>query len=650
MKKPVWTPSSEDIEQANVTKFMGEVRSTWGADVEDYPGLYHWSIEAPEKFWQSMWDFGGVIAETRGDIVVEDGDKMPGAKWFPEARLNYAENLLRRRNDTPALIFWGEDQVRTSLTYAQLYDRVSQTAQALRDAGVGPGDCVAGYLPNMPETAVAMLATASLGAVWSSCSPDFGVQGVLDRFGQIEPKVMLSADGYYYNGKTHDVTPRLPEILAQLPTVSTFVMVPYLNERPSLDGLANAVEFNDFLAGHEPSEISFEQCSFNDPLFILFSSGTTGAPKCIVHGIGGTLITHLREHLLHNDLRPADRFFGFTTCGWMMWNWLMSSLACETTLLLYDGSPFYPSKSVLFDFAETHRLNVWSTSARFLDAVRKSDLRPRETHDLSSLRTMLVTGSPLVPEGYHYVYQHISPKLRLSSVSGGTDIIGCFVMGSQILPVYSGEIQCLALGMAVDVFDDGGQSIRAEKGELVCTAPFPSMPLRFLNDLDGKRYHSAYFEKYPNVWCHGDFAEITERGGMIIYGRSDTILNPSGVRIGTSEIYGQVELVDEVAESCVVGQQWDDDVRVVLFVRLQDGLELDEALVHKIKTQIRKNTTFRHVPSKIIQIADIPRTTNGKVVEMAVRNMVHNEPVKNTESLANPEALALFRNIPELQV
>ncbi len=648
MDTPLWIPTAEDIRRANLTAFMRAVRTQWGVPVADYAELYRWSVDEPEKFWQSMWSFADIRGEP-GTAVLVGRDKMPGARWFPQARLNFAENLLRRRDETAAILFRREDKLKRSLTHRELHEQVSRLAQALRATGVVPGDRVAAYMPNMPEAVIAMLATASLGAIWSLCSPDFGVQGVLDRFGQIEPKVLFGADGYYYNGKVQDSLTKLRDIVAQLPTVQRVVVVPYVTQRPALAGIDKALTFSQFLGDYDAAETAFERLPFDHPLYIMYSSGTTGVPKCIVHGAGGTLIQHLKEHLLHTDIRPGDRLFYFTTCGWMMWNWLVSGLASEATLMLYDGSPFYPDGNVLFDYADAEHMTVFGTSAKFIDAVNKAGLEPMKTHRLERLRTLLSTGSPLAPESFDFVYRKIKRDLCLSSISGGTDIISCFALGSRILPVWRGELQCRALGMRVEVFDEDGRSVRGQKGELVCTAPFPSMPVGFWNDADGAKYRAAYFERFPGVWCHGDYVELTEHDGLIIYGRSDAVLKPGGVRIGTAEIYRQAEQVEEVVESLVIGQQWQGDVRVVLFVRLRDGLVLDEALIKKIKEQIRRNTTPRHVPAKIVQVLDIPRTKSGKIVELAVRNVVHGEPVKNREALANPEALELYKRIPELQ-
>jgi acetoacetyl-CoA synthetase len=649
--KPLWSPSQARIENANVTRFAQEAIRHHGLGINSYPDFYRWTVEHADQFWSFLWSFAEVRGE-RGDRVLVDGDRMPGAKWFPDARLNFAENLLRRRGDGDALVFWGEDKVKRRVSFGELHEQVSRLAAALRAQGLKPGDRVAAYLPNMPEAVIGMLATASIGAIWSSCSPDFGIQGVLDRFGQIEPKVLIAADGYWYNGKAIDSLARIGEIVQKLPTVEQVVIVPYLSAEPVVDAIPHARRLADFVARHPAGAIAFERLPFDHPLYIMYSSGTTGVPKCIVHGAGGTLLQHLKEQRLHSDVKAGDRLFYFTTCGWMMWNWLASGLASGATLLLYDGSPFIGRGSILFDYADAERMTHFGTSAKFIDAIAKIDLRPMQTHKLATLRAMLSTGSPLVPESFDYVYRAIKKDICLSSISGGTDIISCFVLGNPVLPVWRGEIQCRGLGLAVDVFDESGRPVRGEKGELVCTRPFPSMPIGFWNDPDGAKYRAAYFERFPNIWCHGDYVELTEHDGMVIYGRSDAVLNPGGVRIGTAEIYRQVEQLEEVVESLVIGQDWPpeapNDVRVVLFVKLREGLALDDGLVSRIKTQIRNNTTPRHVPAKIVQVQDIPRTKSGKIVELAVRNVVHNRPVKNVEALANPEALDFYRSRAEL--
>ncbi len=632
---------------------MRHIAQNGGPSLHHYAGLYDWSIQQPEAFWQSVWDFCAVISSQRGTAALEHPQQMPGARWFPEARLNYAENLLRRDGDETAIVFRGENQVKSSISFRELRHEVSRLAQALHAAGIQPGDRVAGYMPNLPGTVIAMLAAASLGAVWSSCSPDFGVQGVVDRFGQIGPRILFAADGYFYNRHTIDNLPRLREIMAQLPSVEILVIVPYTCANPDLSGLPNANSVHEFMAPFKARPLEFEQLPFDHPLFIMYSSGTTGVPKCIVHGAGGTLLQHLKEHVLHTDIRSGDRVFYFTTCGWMMWNWLVSGLAAGATLMLYDGSPFVGKGSVLWDYAAEEKISVFGTSAKYIDALAKLRMEPGKTHDLSSLRALLSTGSPLVPESFDYVYRSIKADLQLASISGGTDIISCFALGCPILPVWRGELQCRGLGMKVEVWNDEGQSVRGEKGELVCTAPFPSMPVGFWNDADGSKYRAAYFERYPGIWHHGDYVELTEHDGLMIFGRSDAVLNPGGVRIGTAEIYRQVERLDEVVESLAIGQDWPpqqpNDVRVVLFVRLRDEMTLDAELSERIKRQIRDNTTPRHVPAVVVQVTDIPRTKSGKIVELAVRNIVHGQPVKNLEALANPEALAQFGDRIELR-
>ena len=654
MNRPLWQPSAEAIAASRMTAFMRAVESQFGVQLPDYAALYDWSIREPERFWSAVWTFCGVIAAHQGDVVIEHGDRMPGARWFPQARLNFAANLLRRDDREPAIIFWGEDRVSSSITFAELHHEVSRLAQALRAAGVTAGDRVAAYMPNVPGTVIAMLAAASIGAIWSSCSPDFGVQGVLDRFGQIEPKILFGTDGYFYNGKTIELIDRLVEIAKRLPSVQKVIVVPYTRSDPGIDAIPNSAIVHDFMAPFAARAIEFEPLPFDHPLYILYSSGTTGAPKCIVHGAGGTLLQHLKEHVLHADIKRDDRMFYFTTCGWMMWNWLASGLAAGCAILLYDGSPFVRNGNILFDFADAAGMTIFGTSAKFIDALAKAGMKPAQTHRLDRLRVMMSTGSPLAPEGFDYVYQNVKRDLNLASISGGTDIISTFVLGNPLLPVWRGEIQCRGLGMKVEVYNEDGKPVRGEKGELVCSAPFPSMPVGFWNDADGAKYHAAYFEKFPNVWCHGDYVELTAHDGMIIYGRSDAVLNPGGVRIGTAEIYRQVEQLDEVVESLVIGQDWPperpNDVRVMLFVRLREGLTLDQALTDKIKLHIRTNATPRHVPAKVVQVADIPRTKSGKIVELAVRNVVHGRPVRNLEALANPEALELFRGRPELAV
>lgn len=647
--KILWEPSQKRISESNMIAFIDVVNSDWETEIDDFCELYAFSVREPEKFWRSLARFAGVVAETWGNDVLKNPGKMPGAIWFPEAKLNYAENLLRRKDDADALVFWGEDKLKLKLSYKELYNKVSCIAQAMRSRGVIAGDRVVGYMPNMPQTIIAMLAAASIGAIWSSCSPDFGVQGVLDRFGQIKPKMLFVCDGYFYNGRAYDVIEKTSEILNSLPTVEAVIVVPYCKKQPNISTISNGILWDHFVSNFKPSEIEFARLPFNHPLYIMYSSGTTGIPKCIVHGAGGTLLKHLSEHLLHSDEKPGDRVFYFTTCGWMMWNWLVSGLACRATLLLYDGSPFYPDGNVIFKFAATEGMTHFGTSAKYIDAVKKAGLKPGKTHDLRKLKSMMSTGSPLVPESFDYVYEKIKSDLHLASISGGTDIVGCFVLGNPIGPVFRGEIQARALGLAVDVFDANGNSLTGEAGDLVCTKPFPSMPICFWEDKEDKKYKSAYFKKYANVWCHGDWVELTERGGMIIYGRSDATLNPGGVRIGTAEIYRQVEQFDEVIEGLCIGQSWDGDTRVILFVVMRDGLALTTDLKEAICKRILKNCTPRHVPEIIISVPDIPKTKSGKITELAVRDIVEGRPVKNAEALANAEALEFFAGLTYLR-
>ena len=649
---PIWEPSEQAIENAQVTQFARQMVRKYKLELNTYPDFYRWTCDNPEEFWSEVWDWCGVIAAKKGSTVLVDGNKMPGAKWFPEARLNFAENLLRRGDRGYAFVYLDERGFQRRLSYSDLTSGVSRAAQALAQLGLRAGDRAAAFIPNIPEAGMLALAALSHGIVWSSCSPDFGVSGVLDRFGQIEPKVLFCADGYRYGGRDYEVLDRVRQIAEGLPTLRRIVVVPQLRARPEVSDIPKAVLLEEWLRRHSPAEIPYAHLPFDHPAYILFSSGTTGTPKCIVHGAGGSLLQHLKTFKLQFDLRPGERIFYYSTTNWVVWNLLFAALCAEASVMLYDGSPFERGGKILFDLAEKERVTHFGCSAKFIDSIEKRGLAPAETHDLSSLRMILSTGSPLVAESYDYVYDRVKQDVCLSSISGGTDIMAAFADASPVLPVYRGEIQCRSFGTAVDVFDDEGNSIVGEKGELVCTRPFPSMPLGFWNDRGGEKYRAAYFDKYPNVWCHGDWCELTERGTMIVYGRSDAPLNPGGVRIGTAEIYRVVEKIDEVEESVAIGQLWPPDkptdTRVVLFVRLRPGFTLSDSLTEKIKTRIRDNTTPRHVPAKIVQVADIPRTKNGKVVELAVKAVVHGMPVGNTDALANPEALELFRNLPEL--
>jgi acetoacetyl-CoA synthetase len=649
MAKLLWKPSAERVRQTNMLRFMASVNQEYGQHIEDYPSLYDWSVNNNREFWASWWDFAGIMASAPFSQVIDDLSKMPGAKWFPGARLNFAENLLRYRDDRHAIIFHGEDQVRRQITFSQLYIEVARTAKALKNAGVQAGDRVAGFMPNMPETIIAMLAAASIGAIWSSCSPDFGIKGVLDRFGQIEPKILFTADSYFFKGKALDCLGRIADILKQLPSIQRLVVVPYAGKADAASKIQMAELFDDFKSKENSPEIDFLQLPFDHPLYVMYSSGTTGLPKCMVQSAGGILLNHLKELILHTDLKRDDTIFYFTTCGWMMWNWLTSSLAVGATVILYDGNPFHPDPGILWQIAQHEGINIFGTSAGYLTALQNTGLEPGKTFDLSALRTILSTGSPLSTDGFEYVYRSIKSDVQLSSISGGTDLNGCFALGNPMGPVYAGQLQCRGLGLNVEAFNEKGQPIINQQGELVCTAPFPSMPIYFWDDPEGEKYYHAYFNVYPNIWRHGDFIEITENGGVTIYGRSDATLNPGGVRIGTADIYRVVEKVDEVVDSIVIGQSWNNDIRIVLFVKLQGGVSLSDEIKNKIVTSIRSAASPRHVPAKIIAVPEIPYTLNMKKVELAVKKTVHGQPVTNKDALANPDVLEYFSNLDELK-
>ena len=649
MSKPIWIPSEERIKAANLTRFINLVNERFGLKLNTYHDLQKWSVNNIPNFWALIWEFGEVRASVPYESVVTNLDDMLGVTWFPGARLNFAENLLRYRDDRTALTFRGEGQEAVRLTYAQLYDKVARLAEALRQSGVKVGDRIAGFMPNMIETVIAMLAATSLGAIWSSCSPDFGVKGILDRFQQIEPKILFTANGYSYNGRVFDSLERVSSVLGEIPSVEKVIVVPYTDTSPDISQIPNSVLFNDYISVRPESEIQFEQLPFDHPIYIVYSSGTTDKPKCVVHRAGGILIQHLKELILNTDMKRDDTIFYFTTCGWVMWNWLVSSLTQGASIILYDGSPFFPDETTLFKLVKDENTSIWGTSPRYLATIEKAGIRPDEQYDLPNLKTMISTGSPLSIENYQFVYRYIKPDIFLNNISGGTEAIACFGIGNPVSPIYAGEMQGLGLGMDVQVFDDEGKSITEQEGELVCTKPFPSMPLKFWNDDNNQKYRSTYFEMYPNVWRHGDNARITNNGGLIISGRSDATLKPGGVRIGTAEIYRQVETVEEVQDSLVIGQEWDNDIRIILFVKLNEGVEFNEALIQKVRNVIRNNASPRHIPAKIIPVADIPYTVNGKKVELAVRNIIHGKPVQNIDALANPDALELYKNLKELQ-
>jgi len=669
-----WSLDKNQQQSTHMWRFMMYVNQKTSQTLSNYHELHSWSITYKAQFWSFLWDYCDIQSSRPWDEVITKTDTFPNYQWFKGSRLNFAENLLRyhrKYGDKAAIVFWGEDKIKRSLTYQQLYDQTIQLTCTLRSLGVKQGDCVAALMPNMPETIVAMLATSSIGAIWTSCSPDFGYRGVIDRFGQTRPKVLFCSDGYYFKGQALDCLATIQKVAADIDSINTIVITPYVDNKPDIGDIPNAHLFQDVLqnephdvpdiaapgsdahntASNNPADEAFvfAQLPFNHPLYILYSSGTTGKPKCIVHSAGGTLIQHLKELMLHTNITDQDRVFYFTTCSWMMWNWLVSNLAVGATIMLYDGSPTYPDENQLFDYIQQENISVFGTSAKYLSAIENAGLTPRETHDVASLRTILSTGSPLAPESFDYVYTHIKPDVQLSSISGGTDIISCFALGTPLLPVHRGELQCRGLGMDVRIFDDQGNAVFGEKGELICQLPFPSAPLYFWNDPEHSSYHAAYFEKYNGVWCHGDYAELTAHQGLVIYGRSDALLNPGGVRIGTSEIYRQVEALTDVLECIAVGQEWQNDTRIILFVKLKPEFALNAELKSKINKAIRENTTPRHVPAKIIQVEDIPRTISGKIVELAVANIIHNRPIKNIEALANPDALNQFKGLKELQ-
>ncbi|HDZ91534.1 MAG: acetoacetate--CoA ligase [Deltaproteobacteria bacterium] len=649
MAKLLWQPSEERIRKTNMYRFMNVVNEKYHKDFREYAPLYQWSIDNIPDFWATMWEFAEIRASSPYTEVVDDLTKMPGARWFRGARLNFAENLLRYRDDRVALIFKGEARDATRMTYAELYDEVARVAVSLKEIGVRAGDRVAGFMPNMPQTIVAMLAATSLGATWSSCSPDFGIKGVLDRFGQIKPKVLFTANGYSFKGKDFDSLGRVSEILKEIPSVEKVVVVPYTEEDPDLGVLQRAVNYREFRSADTPSEMEFEQLPADHPLYIMFTSGTTGLPKCMVQSAGGILVHHMKELMLHCDLKREDTIFYFTTCGWMMWNWLTSSLSVGASLVLFDGNPFYPDPSSLWQMAQDEKISIFGTSAGYIAALQNAGVRPGRDYDLTPLKAVLSTGSPLSVEGFEYIYREVKEEIQLASISGGSDINGCFAGGNPMGPVYAGELQCRQLAMKVEAFDENGKPVISQQGELVCTAPSPSMPIYFWDDPEGKKYHAAYFDVYPNVWRHGDFIEINDRGGVVIYGRSDATLNPGGVRIGTAEIYRLVEGMEEIEDSLVVGQSWKSDVRVVLFVKMAEGHELTDELKARIRTLLRKNASPRHVPAKIIETPAVPYTLNMKKVELAVKKVIEGKPVLNKDALSNPDALDFYANLKELE-
>ncbi len=648
MLQPLWKPSEQRIKESNMYRFMQSVNRAYGTYFTDYDALYRWSVENIAAFWKEMWDYAQIKASKGYDQVIDDPAIMPGAKWFSGSRLNFAENLLRFRDDGTALVFKGEDSIRRTLSYNELFSATAKLADSLRRLGVVSGDRVVGFMPNMPESIIAMLAATSIGATWSSCSPDFGIKGVLDRFGQTKPKILFTADGYFFKGKPLDCLAKIAGIAKEIPSLEKIIVVPYTQEAPNLTDFPKAIQYADCLK-NDAEEIEFAQLPFEHPLYIMYSSGTTGLPKCMVQSAGGVLLHQLKELILHTDLKRQDTIFYFTTCGWMMWNWLATSLAVGATLVLYDGNPFHPGPDALWRMAEEEKISVFGTSAGYIAAMKNAGVKPARQFQLPALKALLSTGSPLSKEDFRFIYQEVKSDLQLASISGGSDLNGCFALGNPMGPVYEGELQCRGLGMKVFAYDENGSPVVGQRGELVCTAAFPSMPIHFWDDQNGKKYYSAYFYRFPGIWTHGDFIEVTERGGLIMYGRSDATLNPGGVRIGTAEIYRVVEQIEEVADSVVVGQEWRNDIRIILFVKMKEGFDLTDALRDKIKNDIRSNTSPRHLPAKILQVPDIPYTLNLKKVELAVKKMIHGREVKNKDALKNPEVLDFFAGIAELQ-